>query len=426
VKLTDKTVAGISCPEGKKDVLVFDDALSGFGVRVTASGKRSFLLQYRSGGQVRRIPLGSFGTELTTAQARKKAETLRGQVVDQRDPVAERRAALAKAREEEAAAKAAKAAAVFTVDVLITQWTEHHLAHRSESYRLNMPRMMRQILKPWLSAPAGTLARADAVHLLDQAASARGPIAANRFRAVARACWAWAVKRGSLEVNPWEATPRPGKETSRTRVLTDAEIGDLWNAAGGEGEPWPALIRLMLLTGQRRGEVAGMRWDELDLDTGQWRLPGSRTKNGRPHIVPLSEPAVAILRGVRRGKGAVLVFRISGDNPPSGFGKVKDRLHSVMTTEAKKAKRKVEPWTLHDVRRTVATGLQRLGVRLEVTEAVLNHVSGSRAGIVGVYQLHGWDKEKAEALKAWAAHVLACAEAKTTPSNVVPLVPKAG
>lgn len=412
VKLTDKAVAGLACPEGKKDVLAFDDSLPGFGVRVTSGGKRTFLLQYRAGGAVRRVVLGAFGTELTTAQARKKAEALRGQVVDQRDPVAERKTAQARAKVEEAAAKAAQAAAAFTVDALVAQWTEHHLAHRSASYRLNMPRMMRQVLKAWLKTPAAALERKDAVQLLDQAARDRGPIAANRFRAVARACWGWGLKRGSLEANPWEATPRPGKEASRTRVLSDSELRDLWHAAGAEGEPWAAMIRLMILTGQRRGEVAGMQWEELDLSSRLWRLPSDRTKNGRPHIIPLSEAAKLIIQGVPRQKGSRLVFRLSGDNPPSGFGKVKDRIGTAMEKTAGQEHRKVEPWTLHDIRRTVATGLQRLGVRLEVTEAVLNHVSGSRAGIVGVYQLHGWDKEKAQALTDWAAHVLACADGK--------------
>jgi integrase len=271
---------------------------------------------------------------------------------------------------------------------------------------------MRAALADWRSVAAAEFAQADAIRTLDTIKAERGPVAANRLRAVARACWSWAVKRGALKANPWEATPRPARETARERVLTDAEVGALWTAAGALDAPWSGIGRLLLLTGQRRGEVAAMRWSELDLDAGLWSLPGERTKNHRPHTVPLSAEAVALLRDVKRRKDAELVFEGPRRNVPAGFGKMKARLDAAMTKAAKDAGRAALPWTLHDIRRTVATGLQRLGVRLEVTEAVLNHVSGSRAGIVGVYQRHGWDREKAAALDAWAAHVLRCAEAK--------------
>jgi integrase len=420
VRLTDKIVAEAQCPAGKKDVLLFDDALPGFGLRAAASGSRTFIFQYRQGSTVRRIPLGVWGKELTTAAARKKAETLRGQVRDHRDPVAERRAARAAALAAEAARKAAEALTAYTVAVLIDQWATHHLSERSASYRQRVPQDLRKSLAPWLADSAGSLTRTDAVRALDVTKAERGPVAANRLRAHARACWGWAVQRGTLEVNPWEATPRPAREVSRERVLSDAELAALWRAAGTLGQPWEPILRLLVLTGQRRGEVAGMRWDELDLDAGLWSLPGTRTKNQRPHTLPLSHEALEVLRTVKRRDGAELVFQGPHRNAPSGFGKVKARLDAAMVVAARQAGRPMVPWTLHDIRRTVATGLQRLGVRLEVTEALLNHVSGSRAGIVGVYQRHGWDREKSEALQAWAKHVLDCAEGKAGPGTVVP------
>lgn len=256
-----------------------------------------------------------------------------------------------------------------------------------------------------------SLTHADAVRTLDAVKAERGPIAANRLRAVARACWGWAVRRGALDVNPWQSTPRPARETARDRVLTDAEVGDLWHAAGAMDALWAAILRLLLLTGQRRGEVAGMLWAEVDLTANIWTLPGERTKNGKSHTVPLSADALAVLRQVKRWAGAVLTHEGARRTVPSGFGRTKGRLDAVMLRAAEEAGRMMAPWTVHDIRRTVATGLQRLGVKLEVTEAVLNHVSGSRAGIVGVYQRHGWDREKAEAMDAWAAHVRRCAEA---------------
>ncbi len=421
MKLTDRAVEAARCPEGRKDILIFDAALKGFGLRVTAAGKRVFIFQYRNGAKVRRTALGAWGTDLTATQARKKAEGLRGQVRDRRDPVAERRAALAETLVAENAAKAAAAAAGYTVDVLIDNWTEDRLKERSASYRRRVPGELRRALRAWLDTPAEALTRADAVRVLDAVKSGSGPVAANRLRAEARACWSWATQRGALPTNPWKATPRPlERETARERVLSDAELGGLYAAAETLGEPWAPLVRLLLLTGQRRGEVAGMRWDELDLDAGTWSLPGSRTKNGRPHTLPLPEPALEILSSIKRRHSAKLVFEGPRKTAPSGFGKVKARLDAALAGAAPEG-RAPQPWVLHDIRRSVATGLQRLGVRLEVTEAILNHVSGSRSGIVGVYQRHGWEREKAEALCAWTVHVLRCAEGRCEISNVVQL-----
>jgi integrase len=422
MKLTDRTVEAARCPDGRKDALICDDTLKGFGLRVTAGGKRIFVIQYRVGAMVRRTPLGEWGAELTTAQARKKAEKLRGQVRDMRDPVAERKAAQAATLAAEAQAKAVAARDAFTVDALIDGWTVHHLSARSASYRARVPAELRRSLKTWLAAPAETVGRADAVRVLDGVKAKGGPVAANRLRAEARACWGWAVKRGSLTVNPWEATPRPlARETARERVLSDAELGTLYTTAGTLAEPWGVLVRLLILTGQRRGEVAGMRWDELDLEAGTWLLPGGRTKNRQPHVVPLTAEAVTLLKSVKRRKGADLVFEGPRKTAVSGFGKVKARLDAALSKAAKESNRKTASWVLHDLRRTMATGLQRLGVRLEVTEAVLNHVSGSRSGIVGVYQRHGWKDEKVAALRAWTTQVLDAAEGKPETGNVITL-----
>src|SRR5207248_2399743 len=156
--------------------------------------------------------------------------------------------------------------------------------------------------------------------------------------------------------------------------------------------PFGAIVRLLILTGQRREEVGGMTWTELNGDFSTWTIAASRTKNGTPHVVPLADRTREVLRTLPR-TGALVM---PGDRPPapfSGWSKAKARLV---------AESGIADWVLHDLRRTMATGLQRLGVRLEVTEAVLNHISGSRAGIVGIYQRHDWASEKRAALDAWA------------------------
>ncbi len=253
---------------------------------------------------MRRTALGVWGAELTTAQARRKAEKLRGEVRDRRDPVSERRAQQAETIAAEAVARAAGARSTYTVDVLIDQWTDQHLAGRSASYRLAVPRHLRKALDDWRPSPASALTRADAVRALDAVKKDNGPVAANRLRAEARACWTWAVQRGALSDNPWSATPRPlARETPRERVLTDAELGTLYAAAGDLTEPFELCCRTLILTGQRRGEVAGMRWDELDVSAGEWRLPGSRTKNHQAHTVPLPSAAVDLLQRREAARG---------------------------------------------------------------------------------------------------------------------------
>jgi integrase len=219
---------------------------------------------------------------------------------------------------------------------------------------------------------------------------------AARTAAYGKAAYSWAVKRGTLSTNPFVNLPVTPTER-RERVLTDDELAAIWLATDDAG-PFNGIVRLLLLTGQRRAEVAGMTWAELSDDLAMWTIPANRAKNGATHIVPLSEPSQTLLRGVHKVSG--LVFPgLRG--PFNGWSKAKASLDG---------KSAVADWRLHDLRRTMATGLQRLGVRLEVTEQVLGHVSGTRAGIVGVYQRHDFALEKRAALQAWGAHVLAVVE----------------
>jgi integrase len=211
----------------------------------------------------------------------------------------------------------------------------------------------------------------------------------------------WCVEKRLIGASPVDGVARPPPGASRERTLTDAEVKWLWQACDGVGEPFGAALRLLLLTGCRRGEVGGMRWDELSEDRTTWTLPSARTKNNRQHVVPLSWLARNVIAQVRRVEGP-FIFTTDGRTHAAGWSKIKRRLDMQMREVAGGAS---PPWVVHDIRRTVATNLQKLGVRLEVTEAVLNHASGSRGGIVGVYQRHQYADEKREALNRWAAHV---------------------
>ncbi len=240
--------------------------------------------------------------------------------------------------------------------------------------------------------------------------AARGkPVMAAQTAAYGKAAYGWAVKRGARSPLTHSSTCPSRLRPKRERVLADDEFAAIWRATDGAG-PFNGIVRLLVLTGQRREEVAGMAWTELSDDLQTWTIPASRTKNGRAHIVPLSEPAREILRSAHRFGDDLVFPGLRG--PFNGWSKAKAALD---------AKSGVTNWRLHDLRRTAATGLQRLGVRLEVTEQVLNHIAGSRAGIVGVYQRHDFASEKRAALDAWGEHVLAIIEGRADITNVVQL-----
>ena len=186
----------------------------------------------------------------------------------------------------------------------------------------------------------------------------------------------------------------------------------MWHAADGLGWPFGPLVKLLILTGQRRDEVARMEWGELDFEKKLWTLPKERTKNNEPHIVPLNDVAIAILEALPRVSDTY-VFSTNGTAPSSGYSKGKRRLGALLPP-------KMPPWRLHDLRRTLASGMQKLGVALPVTEKILNHVSGSFGGIVGVYQTHDYADEKRRALDAWGGFVAGLAGDKAR-KNVVRL-----
>jgi integrase len=277
--------------------------------------------------------------------------------------------------------------------------------------------------------PLPKIGKSDITAVLDLLPRSKPALKRNVY-AVVRRLFRWAVGRGDLERSPLDGFEAPAGVPSRERVLDDEELSLVWRAAGRLTYPFGPMFRLLLLTGQRREEVAGLRWEELNRNAATWTLPAQRAKNGKTHVVPLSIPSVDLLDSVaaaadwpRRG----YVFTTTGTTPVSGYSGAKRRLDAAVAeliSEGSETGRQpaapVPTWRVHDLRRTLATGLQRLGVRFEVTEAVLNHVSGARGGVAGVYQRHDWADEKRTALNAWAKHidrVLAASEE----SNVITL-----
>jgi len=396
MKLTMDVIDGLTCPPETRNRLVFDDVQRGLAVRVTAGGSKTYLCQYTAGSARQRVPLGACNA-ISLKAARKAAEAIMGRVAMGEDPAAERKAAAT-------AQKVREARDTFTLGVLIGDWERLHLSGKRPVYAAGAVRALRRGLVDYLDLPAADLDRKALVKTLD---GMKGKIMAARTAAYGRACYGWAIKRGSLTVNPFMVLP-VAATVKRDRVLTDEELAMVWKAAAST-TTHGAIVRLLILTGQRREEVGGMSWDEVSPDLGTWTLPASRAKNGAVSVVPLSAPAQDLLRALPRHSDLVFPGR---QGPFSGWSKCKERLDVAAG---------VTDWRLHDLRRTLATGLQRLGVRLEVTEAVLNHVSGSRAGIVGIYQRHDWAAEKRAALDAWGEHVMFAVEGRTAADNVVKL-----
>lgn len=434
MKLTKREIDRLTCPPGKRDAMFMDDEVKGFGLRVTERGSKVFLFQYRFAGRVRRMVLGPYG-DLTPAQARKRAEEVRGLYLAGRDPAGEKKAhALAAAAEMERQTAQAAADAL-TLGVLITRWQDGALRDSSASYRKDAPASLRSSFAGLLDRPARSLTTMEIQAHLDDVAL-RYPVMARRLHACGRSMFGWAEKRNLVPGNPFSDVVMEGREASRERVLTDAEIAAVWNAAGAMPYPFGPFLRLLLLTLQRRNEVAGMRWAEISPDRSTWSLPGGRVKNSKGHIVHLSAPAQQILAELQSvadpdtGAASPYVFTSNGRSPISGFSKAKKRLDEVMAAQAaenggkKPSALPEQDWRFHDLRRTGTTVMARLGVGHHIADKVLNHVEGAIKGVAAIYQRHDYLTERAAALDAWAAYVLKVAEkAGIEPpvSNVVPL-----
>jgi integrase len=206
----------------------------------------------------------------------------------------------------------------------------------------------------------------------------------------------WALDRGYVEVNPIAGMAAPGKKVARERVLHDHEIQSLMRAAEAEGYPFGTIYLVLLYTAQRRGEVSGMRWSEIDRQRGSWTIPSHRSKNGMAHEVPLPAPVLELLDSVPRFLHSDYVFTTTGASPVSGFGRAKDRIDAQIGAK---------DWWVHDIRRTAASGMARLGVAPHVIEKVLNHKTGQISGVAAVYNRYGYENEKGAALQFWAKYL---------------------
>lgn len=394
-----------------------DAATPGLFLRVTAS-KKVWAIRLRTPrGTQERYTLGEHDEDNDRGLAWARAEArARRYDVQQKgaDPRAEREAI-------KAAHEAKKEQDRLTLGVLIGDWRRIRLKDRTPKYGAEAERALKHAFAKQWDKPASALNRKTVETALEASSAAM----ANRTCIYGRAAFRWAVDKGRVPTNPF-AGHDVDPLVKRDRVLSDAELLAVWQAAADEAAPFGPIVRLLILTGQRREEVAGMAWAEISEDRTTWTLPGSRTKNGVAHIVPLSDLAQAQLPK-DRGKG--LVFPGDGSLDPDskklpvfcGWSRAKSRLDATIAKNRGEGAETMDGWRLHDLRRTCATDLQRLGIAMQVTEAVLNHTSGSKRGVAGIYQRYDYAPEKRSALDAWAAHVSRLVNGQDQASNVVTL-----
>jgi integrase len=381
-----------------------DDGATGLYLRILKSGERRWVLRYKAAGRVRVATFGD-AAEIGLAEARAKASAWRAIVREGRDPAGEERR------------KRAEEMRLPTVEAYAPEYLQRYARPNKRSWREDERLLRHDVIPAIGDLRIDAVTRRDITLMLDAIRDRGADVAANRVLAVTRRMFAIAIERGVIKTSPVVGV-RASRETPRERVLSDDEVVRLWaaTAAGSPNmEPSTRLaLRLLLMTGARASEVCGTVWDEIDTQAAEWIIPATRIKNGREHRVPLSDLAMEVVAeaaALRKGNWLLPAARGEGPVTPSGV------LHAVQ--------RILGDPTTHDLRRTVATGLQRLGVRLEVTEAVLNHVSGSRAGVVGVYQRHTWSEEKRAALAAWASHIGRLVAGGHTVPNVARLPAKA-
>ncbi|PVE23642.1 site-specific integrase [Microvirga sp. KLBC 81] len=385
MRLTKPNVAKLELPAGKAEAIVFDDALRGFGVRIRAGGKRTWIVQYRVGTKQRRITLGTVEA-LDPDRARKVAKDVLSRAQLGSDPQIEK--------------AEARARASLTTGMVVQRYLEVAAQRQRERSFSATRRYLTQLWAPLHEIPISHVKRAMVAVRLTEIARDHGPVTANRARQSLSTFFGWAMREGLTEANPVTATNQAAEEKSRERVLSDDELAAIWRACPDDN--FGAIVRLLMLTGQRRDEVGGLRRSEIDLNRALWSLPPHRTKNGRPHEVPLSAPALAIITAAMAASNRTVLFGYE-ERPFSGWSSAKAALEKRL----KEAATPIAEWRLHDLRRTAATRMADMGTLPHVIEAILNHASGHKAGIAGVYNRAVYAKEKREALDVWADHVLA-------------------
>jgi integrase len=406
-RLTDLAVRTEAAGAARREIP--DGRIAGLYLVIQPSGAKSWALRYRAAGKPRKFTIGAYpGVGL--AAARELAQGALGDIAKGGDPAARKRA-------DRVTARAARDEIDDLVETVVADFVALYAKKKTRDWKETERLLKKDVVSSWRGRRLSEIEKKHVVKLLDTIVERGAPVGANRTFAQLRKMCGWAISRGIITQSPCEGVEAPSPEFERDRVLSERELSLVWRAAAALPAPYGPIIRLLMLTGARRNEVAGMRWTELDSDRENWTLPKERSKNRREHIVPLSSPAAGILASTPVFEHSPFVFG-GGRAAPSTFAKTKTRLDAEITRLSDG--KPIPHWTIHDLRRSVATQLAEMKIAPHVIEAVLNHKGGTIRGIAAVYNRYSYSAEKRAALDAWARRLDAIVTGAAA-SNVVEL-----
>jgi integrase len=397
VRLTARSVDSAKPPSsGQLDL--WDAGCPGLGLRISSRGTKSWTVLYRAGGQQRRATLGRY------------------------DDASPQHLSLGEAREKARALLTGTPRPKRAVEDTAAEFIERYARPRNRGWQRQQTDLRREFVDRWKGRDLASVEKREIIAILDHIADRTSPQRANRYLALIKRFFGWCVERDYLPASPAATIKPPGRALSRDRVLSAEELRLIWTGCERDGWPFGDLTRFLTLTAQRLGEVASMQWRDVDLERAIWTVPAEIAKNGVANEVPLPSPALNILRGLpSRRAGYVFPAQNGSANAVSGFSRFKGRLDRDIAAEHGAA---IPPWRIHDLRRSAATNMAELRVPPHTIEHVLNHVSGSRAGVAGVYNRYGYLPEKRHALEVWAQYIETVTRA--SPDNVIPLAKAAG
>jgi integrase len=402
LRLDAKTIALLKL-DGKSDAIYFDDDMPGFGFRIRRSAgdrlRRSWVVQYKRAGASRRLLLGA-AEVLSAEMARQAAKKILAKVALGEDPQADRLERRDKDR------------------LRLRSVIDEYLAAKQDMVR---PRTMVEVKRyltdtsyfgPLHRIAVDVVGRKDVATRLVAITRERGSVTACRARTTLSAFYVWAMRSGIVESNPVIGTPQPKDNENRDRVLSDDELARVYGACGDDD--FGRIVRLLILTGCRRSEIGGLRWSEIDQAHGTLTIPAERSKNGRRHQLPLTPLMQAALKDVPHMVSRDHLFGVHG---ATGFSRW---VHCKRDLDQRSG---VSEWVLHDIRRSVATRMADLGVQPHIIEQVLNHQSGHRSGVAGIYNRSSYEREVRAALALWEDHIRCLVEGGER--EVIPIVPAA-
>jgi integrase len=383
-QFTDKYIKSLTPTENQKKFYdVREKSGRGFGITIFPSGEKSFIFIYHHAGRKRRMTLGKY-PHCTLAAARRLHNEALKTLEEGQDP------ALLKKLEKIETCNAS------TIEGLIHEYIEKWAKPRKRSWKEDERILHKDVLSSWGKRKAKDITKRDMLLLLDKIKERNAPIAANRTLACVRRMFNFAIERDILNANPCLTIKAPAKENRRDRCLTLEEIKSFW--LGLENAPMSEssklILKLQLLTAQRKGEIVSAEWSEIDLQSGWWTIPGEKAKNGQPHRVPLSKPVIELLQTVKNLSGTSRwLFPSPRQDKPTNGPSVDHAVRRSLSTFTD-----VAPFTPHDLRRTAASHMTSIGISRLVVSKLLNHVENS---VTAIYDRHSYDAEKLNALEAW-------------------------